>query len=80
MNNRIVYELWNLQLGKKCRIETLVDKPIDYRQDFTLYCIEKLTKDSEVTIKNSQSNKNIISKVFYDLIYEISSCYSQFYE
>jgi hypothetical protein len=39
-----------------------------------------MTKDSEVTIKNSESNKNVISKVFYDLIYEISTYYSQFYE
>ena len=57
-----------------------MDKPIDTKQEFTIYCIEKLTKDSEVTIKNSESNKTIISKVFYDLIYEISSYYSQFYE
>jgi len=32
-----------------------------------------------VTLRNSESNKGIISKVFYDLIYEISSYYSQFY-
>jgi hypothetical protein len=31
-------------------------------------------------MKSSESNKNVISKVFYDLIFEISSYYSQFYE
>lgn len=45
-----------------------------------IYSIDKLTKDSEVSLRNSESNKGAISKVFYDLIYEISACYSLFYE
>ena len=61
-------------------MECLADKPLTFQQDFILYSIEKLTKDSEATIKSSESNKNVISKVFYDLIYEISSHYSLFYE
>jgi hypothetical protein len=33
-----------------------------------------------VTIRTSESNKGAVSKVFYDLIFEISSDYSLFYE
>jgi len=50
------------------------------KQDFILHCIENLTRDSEVTIRTSESNKGAVSKVFYDLIFEISSDYSLFYE
>jgi len=49
-------------------------------EDFILYCIEKLSKDSETTLKNIESSKNVYTKLFYDLIFEICSGYSSFYE
>jgi len=75
-----VHELWSLELGRKCEIDHLGDKPLTLKQDFALFCIDSLTRDSEVTIKNSESNKNVVAKVFYDLIFEISGGYAQFYE
>lgn len=80
LDNRIIYELWNLEMGKRCMVAAIAEKELTLSQDFNVYCIEKMTKDSEVTIKNSESNKNAIKKVFYDLIYEIATYYSLFYE
>ena len=70
MDNRIFYELWNLELGKKVDVVVLKQKPnLSWSQDYVLYCIEDLSKDSEVTIQASETNKQIKVKVFYDLLY-----------
>ena len=38
--NRIFYELWNLELGKKVDVKVLAQKPnITASQDYVLYCI-----------------------------------------
>ena len=80
MENVLLCELWNLELGKKCNTDPLYPRVANLKQEFIVYSIEKMGKDSEVTLNTSEMNKNVVSKIFYDLIYEISTYYSQFYE
>ena len=37
-------------------------------------------RDTEITLSNNQSNKEMVVKGFYDLMYELSYHYEQFYE
>lgn len=67
-------------MGKRCKVSALFEKTESISEDFVLYCIDKMSKDSEITIQSSESNKNAITKVFYDLIFETSSHYNLFYE
>lgn len=39
-----------------------------------------MTKDSEITIQSNETNKNTLTKIFYDLIYESANHYCLFYE
>lgn len=48
-----MYELWNLEQGHKCEVESLADKSLTLKEDFILYSIDKFTKDSEASLKST---------------------------
>ena len=48
-------------------------------QDYALYCIEKISKNSEVSIQVSDENSELKKKAFYDILSEISDHYQEFY-
>jgi hypothetical protein len=81
IGNRILWEMWNLELGKKVNVTALMQKPqLTTSQDYMLFCLDQLSKDSEISLQSSESNKEAICKAFYDLLIELADHYSQFYD
>ena len=80
IDNRLATELWNMETGKKCVVDFLKEKDLNWKQDFIVYSIGVSNKDSQVSLRNSEASNALASKVFYDLIFELCMNYSSFYE
>jgi hypothetical protein len=53
---------------------------LTWSQDYVLFCINELSRDSEVSLKASEDNREAVVKAFYDLMAELASHYAIFYD
>ena len=53
---------------------------LTWSQDYILYCIDELSRDSEVSLQTSKDSREAVVKAFYDLMTELADHYASFYD